>query len=713
MSFPFTRFGDLYGYSLTTEPWEIEDLERLARDTIAPVGDQLPLGKLAEFGAKPSPADANGKGGGSLRWDGNVAAVWGIELDHDDGTMLFDEAVARLEAEGLVFLAHTTKRHVPHHPRWRGWLPFSKAHAPAQRRRMVNRANGLLGGALAKESWTLSQGFFIGRVDGVDFEIAVGTGSKHIDEADNLDASAMPFHAPGQTPPTGKKGKPDYGALTDDVLKDLIIAGAHRFGPGNELLRRWAYQEAALDDAETELRAVFDKVPVQGRTRGWHKDYGSVRRWAEDAYSWVGKRKGSFLAKLVLVVQEDPRWRGALRYNDFTKRAEVATPFPPQPGQVLDTWRPLEDPGDIFEALLEIQGSGFPNAGMVGVRQVLNGVARRIRFHPVRHWFENLPSWDQTHRVNQFFIDYVPGSRPDDPDRCDKVVAYYEKTAECFMVGAVARIFEPGCKVDTLPVVIGPQSYLKSQGVAALVPDPAWFSDDVSTVLIDRDTKHSLVGKWIIELAEFPHIKKEVEKVKAFFSRQFDRFRAAYGHNPDDWGRQCVFVATANELEFIDATGNRRTWPIPIDRPVDAAAIIRDREQLWAEALYLYRNDYKWWLPPRIEVIAAEIQGDYLEEDPLDGPVQEWVDRHHPDLPDPSDPQKKQCTPFSASAVLVGLGYTLKPDVTSSLGYHLPKPIASRADRIRVVNALKRAGYVLDKHPRTHNGQRQRCWQRP
>jgi len=705
MSFMFTRFTDLLGYSLVTEPWELEDLERLARDTVAPVGAQLPIGKLAEFGSKPSPPDPiTGKGGKCLRWDGNVTGVWGIELDHDDGTMPFDEAVARLEAEGLVFVAHTTKRHTVQRPRWRVWLPFSKKLAPGQRRHMVNRANGLLGGVLAKESWTLSQAFFIGRVDGVPFEIAIGSGSKHVDEADNLDAGAMPYHLPGgPTPPTGT---PDYGSLSEDELKDLIRTGAHRFGPGNELLRRAAYQEMEQDDAVTELRAVFEDVPTARRDRGWHKDYGSIRRWAEDAYAYVAKRKGTLLRKLVLFVQQDPRWRSALRYSEFTQRAEVADPFPPQPGQVFDTYRPLKDPGDVFEALLDIQGNGFPTARIDSVRLVLNAVALRNPYHSVRHWLENLPPGDRTPRVNRLFIDYFPGSLPDDPERRDKVVAYYEKTAECFMVGAVARVLKPGSKVDTLPVVIGPQNYLKSQGVAALVPDLAWFSDDVSTVLIDRDTKHSLVGKWIIELAEFPHIKKEIEKVKAFFSRQFDRFRAAYGHAPEDWGRQCVFIATTNELEFIDPSGNRRNWPIPLARPVEVARIEADRERLWAEALHLYHHDYKWWLPPGIEAIAAEIQGDYLEEDPLEGPVQEWVAAHYPD-----DPQTKQCTPFSTPEVLTGLGYALKPGATNVLGY--AKPIASRGDHMRVANCLRRLGYVRDPHQREHNGRRQRCWHRP
>jgi predicted P-loop ATPase len=709
MAYPFTRFDSLFAHSLIVEDYELGDLEKLFSETHAPTKDQLPTGKFTEFGPLPSPPDSNGKGGGSLRWDKNAVGIWGVELDHDDGSMSFDEAVARLEAEGLVFIAHTTARHTAQHPRWRVWLPFSKKLSPAQRRRMVDRVNGLLGGVLAKESWGLSQAFFYGRVDGVNFEIATGTGSKHVDEADNLDSGAMPFHAPGQqTPAAGKKGKkgaPDYGQLSDDELKDLILTGTHRFGPGNELLRRYAYQEIEQDDAETELRAIFDKVPPP-RDRGWHKDYGSIKRWTEDAYTYVAKRKGSFLRKLVLFVQEDPRWRGALRYNEFTQRAEVADPFPPQPGQVFDTYRPLKDPRDILEALLDIQGNGFPKAGVSHVRHALDVVTHRNPFHPARRWLENLPAWDQVHRLNRIFVDYFPGSIPSEPERRDRVIAYYEKTGECFGVGAVGRIMEPGAKVDTLPVIVGPQSYLKSQGAAALVPDPTWFSDDVSTVLIDRDTKHSLVGKMVIELAEFPHIKREVEKVKAFFSRQYDRFRAAYGHNPEDWGRQCVFIATTNELELIDVSGNRRTWPVPLARPVDIAAIVRDRTMIWSEALFLFRSGYKWWLSPSIEAIAAEIQGDYLERDPLDGPVQEWVAQHHPD-----DPQTKQCTPFSTAEVLTGLGYALKPGATTVMGY--PKQPASKADQMRVANCLKRLGYVRDAHPRDHNGLRERCWQRP
>ena len=164
------------------------------------------------------------------------------------------------------------------------------------------------------------------------------------------------------------------------------------------------------------------------------------------------------------------------------------------------------------------------------------------------------------------------------------MVVYLEHTATCFLVGGAARIIAPSCKHDHLPVIIGPQRWGKSSGLAALMPAPGWFFDDLSVDLIDRDTKEALVAKWLVELAEFPHIRKEAERVKAFFSRSTDRFRRAYDRLTNDWPRTCFFAATSNSIEFPDVTGNRRYWPFRLARPVDVAAIERDREQLWAEA---------------------------------------------------------------------------------------------------------------------------------
>ena len=124
-------------------------------------------------------------------------------------------------------------------------------------------------------------------------------------------------------------------------------------------------------------------------------------------------------------------------------------------------------------------------------------------------------------------------------------------------------------------------------------------------------------------LAEFPHPAR-IDKVKALLAP--DRpFRRAYAVLTRDWPRRCVFVATTNELEFIDTTGNRRFWPVQMRAEADVKAIERDRDQLWAEAVHWYGSGYKWWLPPKLEAIAAAIQGDYLETDAWDDKFADWL----------------------------------------------------------------------------------------
>lgn len=265
----------------------------------------------------------------------------------------------------------------------------------------------------------------------------------------------------------------------------------------------------------------------------------------------------------------------------------------------------------------------------------------------------------------------------------------------------------PGVKVDCLPVLIGNQGWNKSQGVQTLVPYAEWFSDDLSTALIDRDTKESLTGKWLIELAEFPHIRREIERVKAFFSRQSDRYRRAYGTSNRDWGRQCAFIATTNELEFIDHTGNRRFWPIPLRAPADPAAIEHDREQLWAEAMHLYREGYRWWLPPSIEAIAATFQATFLEDDPMEDKVAPWLAGDYPPRVKVNGVVKGErryqvngeWPPFTTTIELRGIGYSSNPE---DRGY------PTRSDEMRMSRVLKRL-----RHRQSHttvNGVPQRWW---
>jgi len=177
------------------------------------------------------------------------------------------------------------------------------------------------------------------------------------------------------------------------------------------------------------------------------------------------------------------------------------------------------------------------------------------------------------------------------------------------------------------------------------------------------------------------------------------RFRRAYDRANRDWPRQCAFIASTNELEFIDVTGNRRFWPIPLASPADIEAIERDREQLWAEAVYLRRQGFQWWLAPPLEAIAAKVQEAFLEDDTWDELIADWIERIA------RRDEQSNLLPFSTLAVLQALGYGLSPKEQDK------RIVATKAEELRVARCLKRLGYVRDRHPRLVRGRRERFWQ--
>jgi hypothetical protein len=330
---------------------------------------------------------------------------------------------------------------------------------------------------------------------------------------------------------------------------------------------------------------------------------------------------------LVTHINDTAVWSGVLRFNLLTENYEICPPFPPQEG-AKGPPRPLNDPHDILLATMYFQANGFAKAGKGVVWDAIAAVAHEHSYHPVRDYLTGL-HWDAVDRVSSLFQRYFNAELPDDPDARDRQVAYLEHISIGCMVGAVARVMVPGIKHDHVPVVVGrQQGMLKSTAIRTLCPDPAWFTDNISPDLIDRDTKESLRGKWIIELAEIPHIRRETERVKVFFSAQEDRYRAAYGKATQDHPRQSVFIGSSNDLEFVDVTGNRRFWPFLSVGTIDIAAIEADRDQLWAEALALYRQGVRWWLPPNIEIIAAEQQAGFVEDDIWEGPIAKWLNEH-------------------------------------------------------------------------------------
>jgi hypothetical protein len=266
-----------------------------------------------------------------------------------------------------------------------------------------------------------------------------------------------------------------------------------------------------------------------------------------------------------------------------------------------------------------VRWGGFaPNKG--DVVDAVRADAETRSYHPVQEFFASLPPWDRTPRIEGVATDVM--GAPSDP----LILAMIRR----WFVSAVARAMEPGCKVDTALVLLGEQGYKKSSFFAALAPK--WFGD-TEIKIGDKDGLQQIHHNWITEWAEIDRITsvRHAGEVKTFIARRRDCFRPPYGMNTRNYERSCVIVGSTNNDGFLsDPTGGRRFWVIPVTREIDMAYIERVRDQLWAEALHLYRAGEQWWLTKAEEGMHKHDVEQYRIRDPWEEIVARWIENAWP-----------------------------------------------------------------------------------
>lgn len=319
------------------------------------------------------------------------------------------------------------------------------------------------------------------------------------------------------------------------------------------------------------------------------------------------------IGNAVLILENDPLLKGKIALNEFSGRPTVRGPLP---------WRRKVKDGELWkdsdEANLRLyMEKHWKFKGRDKINDALAVVLERNAYHPVREYLMGL-EWDGVERLDTMLVRYM------DSENTDYVRAVTRK----WMCGAVKRVMEPGCKFDSMLVLVGGQGIGKSR--LGYILSRGWFTDSL-TRMDGKEAYEAIRGAWIVELSELAAARKsEIEAQKQFVSAQVDNYRPAYGKNVTEYKRQCVFYATTNDTEPLrDNTGARRYWPVSCPGKDEGQHIGLEEEvdQLWAEAVVRYRAGESLWLDDAGLAEAAQIaQETYSERDEWIGMIQEFLD---------------------------------------------------------------------------------------
>jgi hypothetical protein len=245
--------------------------------------------------------------------------------------------------------------------------------------------------------------------------------------------------------------------------------------------------------------------------------------------------------------------------------------------QMMNGDQPFKE-GDTNAVLCYLQYNlSIPTARRQDVYEAIRQIAENDQRSPINEWLKSL-KWDRKPRLDTWLIDYI--GAPDTP--------LVREAGLKFMVAAVKRRLEPGCLVDWMLITNGPQAIGKSSLPRILFgPDevvPMTHSDD------GKDFKALFHRGWCVSFEELEAMnKRDVEGLKAIITSPTDVFRPPYGRIEKTYKRRCVLYGSTNNAHFLshDPSGYRRYVIVPAEQ-VMFKKLEDDREQLWAEAMYLH-----------------------------------------------------------------------------------------------------------------------------
>jgi putative DNA primase/helicase len=371
-------------------------------------------------------------------------------------------------------------------------------------------------------------------------------------------------------------------------------------------MAEYASKDKAVRDMAMKRRqeqAATEFAPVNEEDDSWKEGL---------EYSKKDAKIKNTLGNLRIIVKND-RYLKNIWFNQLSDSLEVRGELPwKHPGKF---WRDADD-----AQLICYVDANYGTFSRTNYDTAVTKVADDRSYHPIREYFDNLPEWDGIKRADTLLIDYLGAE--DTP--------YVRAVTRKTLCAARRRILKPGVKFDFMPVLNGPQGIGKSTLISKLAME--WYSDSLNiSDMNDKTAAEKLQGYWILEIGELAGMKKaDLDKVKAFISRQDDKYRASFGRRVTPHPRQCVFFGTTNsENGYLrDITGNRRYWNIKVDGKGKYRSWQLDQDtvdQIWAE-VKLLEPDEALYLPPELEEYAKDEQRQAMESDDREGLVREYLD---------------------------------------------------------------------------------------
>lgn len=286
-----------------------------------------------------------------------------------------------------------------------------------------------------------------------------------------------------------------------------------------------------------------------------------------------------------------------------------------------EKWHTLTD--DTYTAIrIELAKKGMETPSHETVQRAVSFVAREQTVDTAQKWLEE-QHWDGVPRIGTFHIEVL--GLTDTP--------YHRAVCEYMWTAMAGRILDPGCKADMVPIFTGKQGLRKSSLVEALAPSP----DEYTVVTLadrDSDLARLLRGKLVVEWDELRGLNtRDAESLKGWVSRRKDDWIPKFKEFGTTLPRRFVLMGTSNPARFLnDPTGLRRWLPLKITQVIDVDYVLEHRNQLWAEARELWRDEMntnlftsktgvKW---QEAERLALAAQHDAAIRDPWVDAVNTW-----------------------------------------------------------------------------------------